>query len=182
MCRIGGTTAQNDLRQRCAAEVYNPTHTPWAAIREDILRIERAAFGVQAFSEGILRRDFTDVDSIVILLRDTEIGKIVGFTYAEPGGYGAADDTDEDQKTAYINDTVLDPHYRGQQLVGVMMSLLERELIARGYAYLERDAVVANRYAANIQKVYGSRIVTSTPHDSIYGPQVFFRIRLDDDV
>src|SRR5688572_21075370 len=101
MRRTGGTTAQNHLRQRCTAEVYTPTRTPWEVIRGDILRIEQAAFGVHAFSEVSLRRDFTDVETIVILVRDTELGKIVGFTYAEPRGNGETNNQGKNQKTAY---------------------------------------------------------------------------------
>jgi hypothetical protein len=58
------------------------------------------------------------------------------------------------------------------------MSDLEGKLWEKGYRYVTRDASVANGYAASIDHTYEGRIEERSAHDSKYGPQVFFKIRL----
>jgi hypothetical protein len=58
------------------------------------------------------------------------------------------------------------------------MGRMEEELRNMGYVYFEIDAVTANNYAGNIAKFYKYRILKSEPHDSRWGPQVYFRIKL----
>ncbi|MBV9279025.1 MAG: GNAT family N-acetyltransferase [Chloroflexi bacterium] len=171
--RHGGTH-----NNACRVEVYRPSIRAWKEIRGDIVRLEREAFGEGAFEPWYLRRELNDRANVVVLMREGATGSVVGFTCAAPfvnveGGGGATKDT------AYVLDTVIDERSRGQGLVGGMMRLLEAELRRRGFRFLERDAAVAHGYAANIAKAYAGRIVhQGESHESEWGPQVRFRIRL----
>lgn len=192
------TSSQKDrIQTRCKAQRYEPTQTPWETIRGDILAIERAHFGDNAFEEELFIKDFSNPNNTVVLLRDTETGRIVGFTYAEPLTNFAPEkweeitpnDTypnalsrdDNGLQTAYISDTALHPDYVGHHLVGVLIGGLEQELRNRtnvAYTRFERHSVVANKYASNVRESYADRLVYEKPIDSKYGPQVFFRINL----
>jgi hypothetical protein len=178
---------ENPIRQRCEPEVYNPLEVPWEQIKDDILRIERVHFGDNAFDEATFIDAFADLDGAHVLLRDTHNRRVVGFTYALPAEKSYDEEFHPerlneiralDARVAYIEDTAIDPEYTGHRLVGPLIAKLEEALVKKGYGYLDRDAAVVNNYAANIAKAYGDRIVARYPHDSRYGPQVFFRIRL----
>ena len=122
-----------------------------------------------------------------MLLKDTETGHVVGFTYALPAEISYNKDFHPerlnevkalDSKVAYIEDTAIDPEYMGHRLVVPLISTLEEALVNKGYGYFDRDSAVKHNYATNIAKIYGDRIIASHPHESKYGDQVFFRIRL----
>lgn len=159
--------------------VYDPRCLPWDAIRADVLRIEGEQFGEGAFDEEYLKEEFEDPDNVAVLLWDTAGKRIAGFTYAVPVGGVHQEREPESLETAYICDTALDAPYQRRGLIGELMGCLEEELRRRGYRYLERDAAVANGYAETISRAYWDRIVVkSDPHQSEWGLQVFFRIRL----
>lgn len=161
------------------AAVHRPSWPGWLRIRADIVRIENEQFGEGAFDEEYLAYEFTRPVNTVVLLRDAITGTVVGFTYAVPVGEIDPDRERESGETAYICDTVLDGAHQGMGLVARLMRVLENELRVRGYRFIERDAAVGNGYAAAIERAYGDRIVgQGEPHDSEYGPQTFFRIRL----
>jgi ribosomal protein S18 acetylase RimI-like enzyme len=154
------------------AEIFDPRFRSWNDVAETVIAIEREAFAEKAFSDEDLASDFQDTRNIVALLRSTDSDAIIGFSYAKPLD-------DERERTAFIWDTVIREEFRHKHLVGVLMQCLEAELKERGYEYLEREAAIANGYAENISKHYKGRIVEQgKPHDSIYGQQIFFRIRL----
>lgn len=172
--------------QQCNAEVYDPRKTPWEQIKDDVVRIEQAQFGTNAFSEGTYKFKFDDPNGTHVLLWDTSRGEVVGVCITQPAEpyykryhpERLFDIVTLDAPTAYIWNTVIDPAYTGQGLVGVLMTTLEEALVKKGYGYLDRDAAVANNYAANIAKAYADRIISQYLHDSAFGPQMFFRIRL----
>ena len=119
----------------------------------------------------------------IVLMRDEQTGEIIGYTYA---GQEDAEDRRKDvpredtgEKTAYVYNTALHSEYQGHHLVGKLMEILEKELKKRGFEFLERDSAVRNNYAANIKKSYGDRVIYEEPHDSKWGQQIFFRIRLE---
>ena len=150
-------------------DVFAPSTTSWKEIRERIILLEREAFEERAFSDEDMSADFSDEKNSIVLLKQDGSNKIIGFTYAKP----------ESPETAFMWDTVIDKDFRGKNLVGMLMACLEQELKRKGYIYLEREAAVAHNYARNIAKAYKGRIMEqSAPHDSVYGQQVFFRIRL----
>jgi ribosomal protein S18 acetylase RimI-like enzyme len=164
------------MQDHIVAELVSPGPLAWAPLHHAILRLEHEAFGSKAFPDEWLSRDFQDTESVIVILKDTVSEKVVGFTYAKPE-HGDTQETKED--TALIWDIVVDVAYRRRGLVGRMLGTLETELRRKGYQYIEQEAAVANNYAANIAKHYKDRIVEqSEPHDSEYGQQVFFRIRL----
>lgn len=173
------TIDSDPLVSRCTAEVTPSTLETWSLIKEDVMVFQRELFGLE---EEDLIDAFKNPDSTVVILRDKETNKVVGFTYAEPVQQVYKEEFHPERvqlpHTAYIQNTALSGDYRGHKLVGRLMELLEAELVAKGYEYLERDSVVANNYAGNIQKEYGDRIVLAEPHGSRWGDQVFFRIKL----
>ena len=125
---------------------------------------------------------FNNPDAVIVILRDMRTNKVVGFTYAEPVQQVYKDNFYSERerlhKTAYIQNTALEPAYTGHGLVKNLAVRLENELIAKGYKFIERDALVTNGYAAKIQKKYSERIVHTSPHPSKWGQQMFFRIKL----
>jgi ribosomal protein S18 acetylase RimI-like enzyme len=167
------------LLSHCTAEVTPSTLETWSLIKDDVMVFERELFGLE---EEDLIDAFKNPDSTVVIMRDKETNKVVGFTYTEPVQQVYREDFHPERvqlpHTAYIQNTALSGDYRGHKLVGRLMEQLEAELVTKGYEYLERDAVVANNYAENIQKKYGDRIVLAEPHGSRWGDQVFIRIKL----
>ena len=144
----------------------------------DIVGLEREAFGHGAFSEGYLAGEFTAPENAVILLVDPDNDGVLGFTLAGPVEWIDPQRL-SDNATAYVSDTIIAQAWRGQGLVGVLMDALEQELRNRGYRFMERDAAIAHGYADKVARHYKERIVLMDgPHDSEWGPQVFFRIRL----
>lgn len=176
----------NLVKQRCQPELYDPTRIAWNDVRDDILLIERAQFGENAFEENQMHEDFDNPDNTIVLLRDKQINKIVGYSCAEPLLNLDSEDVtegikreDDGQKTAYISNTALHPNYVGYGLVGPLINALEEELVKRGYQFIERDSVTKNNYDKKIIKTYGNRILfQSGPKSSLWGPQIFFRIKL----
>ena len=172
--------------RRCKPEVYDSRKVAWDEIKDDVLRIDRAQFGANAFGETKFQDFFANPNATSVLLRDTGNGRIVGLTIAIPAEEKYkrfhTERLDEiralDAPTAYIVNTVIDPQYTGHRLVGPLIAALEKELVKKGYGYLDRDARTANNYTRNIRKVYGDRIISQHVHESIFGPQMFFRIRL----
>lgn len=161
-----------------AAKIYNSQEYPWDNIKDEILTLEKDEFSKNAWSESTLKKGFIGKDSVAVLLIDSTTGRIIGFSYAVKGGLDHNFKPVDKADTAYIENTIIDKTYRGKGLIGLMMDKLEKELIKKGYKFLERDARVANNYAANIKKHYQDRIVESFPHNSRYGEEVFFRIKL----
>lgn len=166
--------------------LYDPQQAPWSEISEDILGIESANFGDQAFDEESLEDAMTFPGSTAVLLRsDRGSGRVVGYTYAVPADlvYEANQeilDTGRVSRpnTAYIVNTGIHPDFQKQHLLGPMMSLLESALMKRGFTHVERDSSVNHNFADNIARHYGEQVEESHLHDSEYGQQMYFRIRL----
>lgn len=160
------------------SEIFQGGQANWAKIKDKILFLERDTFGDGAFADEEIEEDFLDPNNPVILLVDNETEDVIGFTYAKPFEPETDDSPAKPGETAWVWDTIIQKEYRGKGLLGQMMSALENELRARGFKYLERNAMVANNYAENVSKHYKDRIIKSFPLDSRWGPQVFFRIKL----
>lgn len=169
--------------------VYDPKRIPWSKVGNDIEAIEIRHFGEGAFSQEQLEEWFGDPRNTAVVLTARQSGKVIGFTFAQPSkdAYNLQPEFYIQQlgrrgrrDTAYISDTAIHPEHMGKGLVVPMIELLEQALREKGYRYIERDAAVANGYAAKIAKVYrrDKRILTSSEHDSFFGRQRFFRIKL----
>ncbi len=181
----------SEFLKRCRVEVYDPKQVSWEEIGGDILGVELSASGAEgALDEETLRKGFEDPESVIVLMRDSVTNKIVGFTYAKPAVKTYQEDFPERQATedtAYIYDTEIQEQYQGRGLVSVLIAKLEQELLVRGFSFIERDAdnnrdsgkPDAETYADKIRKNYRGRIIKEEPHDSEYGQQVYFRIRLN---
>ncbi|MEK9180289.1 MAG: GNAT family N-acetyltransferase [Patescibacteria group bacterium] len=159
-------------------EVFDSQTINWEMIKEDVLQLEREAFGEKGFTEEDFIDDFKN-NAVVVLMRAKNARPIIGLTYAVPIGVYYPERKSESSNTAIIGDTIITKTYRGKRLVGRMMFLLEDALRKRGYQYLERSAMIANHYAENVEKNYQDRIVHKEgPRDSFWGPQMFFKIKL----
>ncbi len=180
-----------NLRDYCAVEVYNPQKLSWDEIGQKIVEIELSASGEKpGLDEEILKEAFEDSSSVAIITKDTRDGKIVGFTIAQPTAVIYPEDFPDRQPsedTAYITDSAFEKSYQGHGLIVPMIEELERQLIAKGFSFMERDSAddkkdkdstTEETYADKIRKNYKDRILKEESHDSEYGPQVFFRIRL----
>lgn len=170
---------QDALMGRCLSEIFQPVKETWNVVKDQIVAIENENFADHCFEPELLENDFTNPRNTIVLSKDKESDKIIGFVYAQP-----IEDVEENREkeageTAYISDTAILKAYQGHHLVGPMMQLLEKELKKRGYKFVERHSRVANNYAANVAKSYKERIVQQgEPADSEWGQQVFFRIKL----
>lgn len=178
-------TQEDEVYKRCAAEVFDAKAIAEEQLREilrDLVEWEKKIFGDEGFDEELFLQDIPNPENTVIFLRDTQTGKVIGFTYAEPikniDRHVEPKEYRDPEKVAYISDTVIDPEYQGHKLVGKLMNLLEVELKRRGYEYMERDSAVAGGYADSIRKRYLKQIIEEQPHPSEYGDQVFFCIKL----
>ena len=174
---------EDSISSRCVHEIIIPSDSAWRKVREDILYIENYHFGETAFSEDVFIAAFLNPDALIVVIRDPITDKVVGFTYAEPVNQAYGDEFHPEREksadTAYIQDTAIHPDYIGHHLVAPMLQTLEAQLIKDGYEFLERDAAVKNNYAANIAKAYQGRIISTHPHTSRWGDQVFFRIKFN---
>lgn len=151
--------------------IANPSLSYWGIIKKSIVSLEHEAFGDASFTAEQLEADFFDSNATWALLLNEE--DVVGFTYTK-----RTEDFDG-QPVAFIWDTVIAELWRHKGLVGVLMDALEAELKKAGYVYIEREAAVASGYAERISKHYHGRILEEgQPHDSKWGQQKFFRIRL----
>lgn len=181
----GPSPTEKNAGQYCLPEIYDSKKIPWEEISDSVVNIENTQFGEEAFTEDELKEGMTSENNTIILLRDSRTNEVIGYTYAFPLLEEAEEDIhkiereDRGEKTAYVENTALHPKYMGNKLVGSMLELLEQELVRKGYLYMERDAATANNYAENIAKNYGDRIIyKGDPHESQWGEQVFFRIKL----
>jgi len=143
----GGLSETEDRESPAfSLEVFDPSDpSHWEAIRADIVSMELDEWGEEeGFDEEMLTNDFNNPKNVVVVLKDETIGKIIGFTYAEPLFELIESNIrkgiireDGGHNTAYISDTLIHPTYRGRHLVGDMMSLLEDGLRARGFRFIE---------------------------------------------
>ncbi len=160
-------------------KIFDNNPSQWAEIKETILSLEKEAFGKEAFTEEALKEDFLDTKNIIVLLKNTESNEVVGFAYAKP--FDDPETNDSPTKlgeTAWIWNIIIQKEYRGKGLSGKMLAIIEEELKKLGFKYLEMNARIANNFANNISKHYKDRIIKSSPLDSRWGPQIFFRIKL----
>ncbi len=160
------------------AKIFDNTLSGWIDLEDEIFSLEKEAFSGEAFTKDTLEADFLDSKNLVVVLKNTTSNEAVGFTYAKPLDPEGDDSPAKQGETAWMWDTVIKKEHRGKGLLGIMMSTLEEELRNRGFKYLERNALIANNFAENIDKHYNDRIIKKFPLDSRWGPQIFFRIRL----
>lgn len=156
---------------RLSLEVFDVLKTPWTSVREDIMVVENAAFSKHPDTEEMLRTCFENPSSTVIVLRNKENQKIVGYAYAIP-------DQEQSLEVALIDSIALMPSLQGQGLGGNITKLLEEQLVKKGYQFITMRARIENGYADKIKKHYDSRIVECREVDSKYGKQSYCKIRL----
>lgn len=196
---------QERLSRDFPIDVYDPSRIPWEDIRDDVVSAEKAHFHENAASEDELRSFFHDPEGVSVIRRDASTGRVVGFTSAGPADKkydslfhpqrinpvlaAALPDADSallpildrNGRTAYVHDTVINPDFTGRKLVVGLIAALESGLADKGFTYLDRDAAYDNGYYASVSKTYtnnGRLVYQSLPHESIWGAQVYFVIRL----
>lgn len=169
------------VRSRCVTDSVTPNLSEWNRIKQDVMAFEREHFG-ENFGEEELEYAFNSPDSTIVILRDTSTGRVVGFSYAESveKAYSESFHPERDKlpQTAYIQNTAIHPDYIGHGLIGPLSQRMEEELLLKGFLFKEFDAVEKRNHALNIAKTFEGRVVFAKPHDSRWGPQVFFRVRL----
>lgn len=129
-----------------------------------------------------------NLNSTVCVLRNRETKQIDGFTLTIPAKdayqlnkmYSSRDD---DETVAYVFSTVLAPEVRGQKQVKRLMEALEKELRAKGYKFIDRDAKDIKEpgkksYADKVVAQAGDRVVHQETHETAIGPQRYIRMTL----
>lgn len=187
------TDNKTEFTKFCQPEVYNPETLPWDNVRNDILNIEKTAFGdKEAFDEDTLKEDLMNPTTITVFLRDTTTNKIIGFSYAQPTSLVYPNFYPErtfSHDTAYIADTVIHPQYQKKGLLPILMANLDAELTRYGYSFIERDSADNRKklkkdeetYADKIKRNNLARIIDEKKWESTdYGQQRFFRMKLPD--
>lgn len=118
-----------------------------------------------------------DPSTIVASLEEN--GKLIGCSIAIPAEK-MNPDREGAENTAYIYFTAIDPAKQGSKLVEPLMASLFEKVAERGYTYIERDSIIENGYADDVEKNYTGAIVDSYDHSKYpeAGPERFFRIEL----
>ncbi|HSW97306.1 MAG TPA: GNAT family N-acetyltransferase [Candidatus Saccharimonadales bacterium] len=159
-------------------EIYDSTTIPFETIEDDLVAMEKEAFGFEGYNEDILRGRFTNPETTAVIIRTSE-GKVIGYTYATPIDGPGMPRANERKEVAYVARTVIDKAYRKKGLITTLIDPLEAKLKEKGYKYIERHAAVSNGYADKIQKHYAGRIeAIQDIENPYYGSQRFFRIKL----
>ena len=173
MEKMGGT-AQRGFR----VEIHSGSPTLWARCGEEILEVERSAFvnPDERLPREVLERDVSDPTTIVGLL--TCGGTLTGFTYLELPSRVSPGRDHEDADVRHVSDTAIRRELQGTRLVGTLMSMVEVELAARGVRFLTRNAKIPSGYADKVARHYRDRIIERHDHESPWGPQRWFRIKL----
>jgi ribosomal protein S18 acetylase RimI-like enzyme len=119
-------------------------------------------------------------DPTTIVAELIEDGELAGFSLAVPIGKMDAARVNESNETAYIYFTGVRPELQGMGLVGKVMEDMHGKLQAHGYHFMERDCLIADGYADNVEKAYGDAIVQKNDHTKWpeIGPERNFRIDL----
>jgi ribosomal protein S18 acetylase RimI-like enzyme len=144
-------------------------------IIEQLVVIDLSCFGDGAYSRDQMQSYLTEPDSLVVVIN--KFGQIIGFTITRKVGDIWPSRQDEENTIRIIN-TAIVPQEQHKGYVASLMSVLEREIEERGFTYMERNCAVDNGYADIIERVYSERIVEQNDHDSKWGPQRFFRIKV----
>jgi GNAT superfamily N-acetyltransferase len=140
----------------------------WRELGQRMEELERQEWGSRAFSRREMRWQATNRDAVVATAWDGPL--LVGFAIAGPAW--------TDARASLLN-VLIDPAYRGQGLVWLVVAEVERELFARGNRELEIDARVENGFADAVERRYGTRAaVIEGDHASPYGPQRTIRVKL----
>ena len=122
---------------------------------------------------------FLDPKSVAVILRDRSNNSLIGYTLAMPIDRMDPNRASEGKETAYIYHAVVAEPYRGQGMVGRLTDPLFLELDRQGFLYVERDSMIANGYADNVEKNSKGSIVKSYDHDRFgLGQERFFRINI----
>ncbi|MEI6022719.1 MAG: hypothetical protein WCQ32_02675 [bacterium] len=127
----------------------------------------------------------------VILIKNPKSNSIFGFIYAEPAENIYTDSEDEllnffperlsnpdIESTAYITDLAFERSGIAGGGVKRITEALISELRKNNYKFIELDATTNFGLADSLKRDFSANIIESNPHDSEYGPQVFFRFKL----
>ena len=74
---------ENKMKDFYSFEIFDPSKNSWEKVKEEIMELESAIFGDEAFDEEIIRESFQDPDNIIIIMRDKK-GRAIGYTWATP--------------------------------------------------------------------------------------------------
>ena len=156
--------------------VIDPDQADFDVLKKDIFELMKVNWGEKALEDPNFTPERVDellknTKNVNIILKTPE-GKFIGYMMAIP------DEDEPEGEAIYIESTDIYPDYQGKRLVGKLSRILEEEAKKRGYKYMTRDSAVGNGYADAIERYYKERIVSKRDHDSEYGLQRYFKIRL----
>lgn len=159
---------------QCKTDIFNAESSDAESVKKAIIKLEEINWGEKIandsdFTSEVMESIIKDPKNIVVILR-TFVDKIIGYSIAVP---------DEDiVGAAYIYSTDIHPSFQGKGLIGKIMKAMEEELRKKGYEFMTRDSAVSNGYADSVERHYGDRVVEMYDHESPYGPQRYFKIKL----
>lgn len=167
----------------CLIDPFIPLKEGWLAIKNDVLTLEREAFRDHAYDDAELTYAFTNPENSIVLLRDRQTQKVVGYAYTVPIDHWHPERKLDHDDIVLVDNIVIGEKCRGQHLTGPMLSLLEKKMQDKQYKFFEINANIQNGLATNIEKEYKGRIVegpTRTPikDDEESGARMYFRIKL----
>lgn len=118
-----------------------------------------------------MKRDLSRDDTNLVLLREKEGNRIVGFSYFYP--------SKESSETVEIGNTAILENFRGQGGWSLMMQNLDHGILSNSrYKTMIRTVRTANDYAEKVRRRYHSGIINEQEINSSVGPQKEFTIRL----
>ncbi len=170
----------NEMKDFYSIEIFDPSLNSWEKVKDEIMELESAIFGDEAFDEEIMRGAFQDPDNIIIIMRDKN-RRAIGYTWATPAKKTYEEEAEYDvfagriasDDTSYIYNTGLRPEYQGKKLIIDLYKAQDEELLKRGYKRIQTDAKLEGGFAANILNNNRDKLINHFEHDSLYGRQMF---------
>ncbi len=192
---IDGNTSKpmqdSDPQPRCVVEIWNPNqeHNQMVNDLRQISKIDLAVFGHE-YGWSIVDAHEYMVDtprSITVILRDPQTKEVVGYTVANPttSTYQSRiyKTRQAAKNVAYISNTAIKTEYRGHHYTQKLMNLLEIELRAMDYDFVDRDSADESidgqpSYADKVIKNNSGRIVFEKKWNTPLGMQRYIRMNI----
>jgi len=167
------TSAEEAERRKQTFQVELFKSKQWEELKDQIMEIERSAFGDKAEMEEELGSEFENPENVGLLLREGKDNSVVGYCLGVPNK------DDQTGKTLHISSTALLSKYHGRGLVVKLLQAMDVQARQRGFEFYTRFTRADNNYAGNLQKAYKDFILeVGEPQTTEYGTQVRIRMRI----
>jgi ribosomal protein S18 acetylase RimI-like enzyme len=141
-------------------------------LRRDLLQLDKAFEGKTGNAAKWAYIQLDPERVLVVLREESGKEKVVAYTYAH------TDRGEENDRSAHVASTVIDPAYRGRGLADRLMDALEGELRTKGYEYMTRDTSNATGYADRLLARYGDRVISARDFTAGLGPMKEMKVKL----